>query len=135
MTQYYEKPVISKLENSLMNKYGQSGPAAGRVRTAIDGATIDNLVMTFGSPLFVYSEKTLRRRCRQLHNAFATRYPNVLSAWSYKTNYLKAICAILHQEGSTAVLSLIAPISTGERQSSRCMPKANRWKSRLTLRR
>lgn len=98
----YERPTIKKLEASLMNKFGQGGMSSQHVRTAIDGVGIDELVEQYGSPLFVFSERSLRRRARQVRDAFATRYPNVVCGWSYKTNYMKAICAILHQEGSIA---------------------------------
>ncbi|NRA39049.1 MAG: alanine racemase, partial [Planctomycetes bacterium] len=55
-----------------------------------------------GSPLFVYSEKTLRHKIREVRDAFQQRYHKACLAWSYKTNYLSAICAIMHQEGSWA---------------------------------
>jgi diaminopimelate decarboxylase len=55
-----------------------------------------------GSPLFVISEKQLRENARALLRAFRTRYPRVRYGWSYKTNYLNAVCAILHQEGAWA---------------------------------
>jgi diaminopimelate decarboxylase len=102
MTEVYEKPVITKLQNSFMNKFSQSGLGVQRVREAIEGVSIDELTENFGSPLFVYSERALRRKVRQVRNAFATRYQNVVFGWSYKTNYLKAVCAIMHQEGSIA---------------------------------
>jgi diaminopimelate decarboxylase len=44
----------------------------------------------------------LRHRYRTIQQAFSTRYPNVTFAWSYKTNHLQAICAVLHQEGAIA---------------------------------
>ena len=70
---------------------------------AIDSVPVTALVEQAGeTPLFVYSERTLRRKYRQMHSAFTTRYPNVVFGWSYKTNYLKAICAIMHQEGAAA---------------------------------
>lgn len=72
------------------------------VRESIDGVPIASLVSRFGSPLFVYSERGLRKRYRQFYDSFASRYEPVEFAWSYKTNYLKAICSILHQEGATA---------------------------------
>lgn len=98
----YEAPVIQKLRGGLTNKFG-SGPALGRkVRKKIDGVTIDELVGNYGSPLFVYSEHRLRKQYRDVYAAFARRYPNVQFGWSYKTNYLNAICAIMHQEGSWA---------------------------------
>jgi diaminopimelate decarboxylase len=98
----YEKPVIKKLQGGLMNKFGRSPAYARKVREEIDGVPVAKLVEQFGSPLFVYSEKTLRYRYRQMHTAFSTRYPNVAFGWSYKTNYLQAICALMHREGALA---------------------------------
>jgi diaminopimelate decarboxylase len=102
MKRPYERPVIKKLEASFLNKFGTSTQGTQRVRKDIDGATIDELVSQYGSPLFVYSERNLRQKYRQFHTAFSTRYPDVAFGWSYKTNYLKAICAILHNEGALA---------------------------------
>jgi diaminopimelate decarboxylase len=98
----YEKPVIQKLKTGMMNKYGSSPLYARKKRDNIDGAAIKDLVEKFGSPLFVYSEATLRARYKSLYQSFSTRYPNVQFGWSYKTNYLKAICSTLHQEGAIA---------------------------------
>ncbi len=102
MKKPYEKPVITKVETGLMNKFGNAPYYARKVRTAIDGVSIDALVQQFGSPLFVLSERQLRENYRKLHRAFASRYPNVQFGWSYKTNYLQAVCAVLHQEGAFA---------------------------------
>lgn len=55
-----------------------------------------------GSPLFVLSERTIRQTYRRALRASTMRYPKVQFAWSYKTNYLDAICNIFHQEGSWA---------------------------------
>jgi diaminopimelate decarboxylase len=85
-----------------MNKFGKSPLYMRKIRTEIDGISIDELVNKFGSPLFVISEKKLRQQYRKIYNAFASRYPNVKFGWSYKTNYLKAVCAVLHQEGAIA---------------------------------
>ncbi len=98
----YEKPVILRLETGYLNKFGSSPMYVRRVRKEIDGATIDSLVERFGSPLFVFSERTLREKYREVHDAFSTRYPNVVQAWSYKTNYLRAICSVFHDEGALA---------------------------------
>ena len=62
----YEKPVINKLRSGLMNKFGWSPAYARKVRTNIDGVSIDDLVERYGSPLFVYSERTARQRYRQM---------------------------------------------------------------------
>ena len=103
MKKTYEKPVIFKLKTGLMNKFGKFAPAyRKKVRKEIEGVPIEELVERFGSPLFVFSERKLRQRFREIKNAFTLRYPNVEFSWSYKTNYLDAICAILHSEGETA---------------------------------
>jgi len=68
----------------------------------IDGVEIAPLLEQYGSPLFIVSENTLRENVRRLRRAFATRWPRIRHGWSYKTNYLGAICNILHQEDSWA---------------------------------
>jgi diaminopimelate decarboxylase len=100
MKQPYEKPVIFKLQSGLMNKFGPS--YLKRVRDKIDGVSVSRLVEGFGSPLFVFSERKIRRQYRYIYELFSSRYPNVHFGWSYKTNYLDAICSILHQEGAWA---------------------------------
>lgn len=102
--QTYEKPVIHPLHSGLINKFAGATPTQSRVKSAIAGVSVDALVAQYGSPLFVYSERTIRRQFRTIRNAFANRYPDVTFGWSYKTNYLKAICAIFHQEGAMAEL-------------------------------
>jgi len=102
MKKVYEKPVINKITVGLANKVGGKAYLSRRIRTDIDGVPIDKLVEKYGSPLFVFSERKLRNNFRRFKQAFESRYPNVEFTWSYKTNYLKAICAILHQEGETA---------------------------------
>jgi len=101
MTEQYEKPVITLLKSGLMNKFGTL-VGLQKIRKDIDGVLIEELVNKYGSPLFVFSEKKLREKFREFKNAFSLRYPNVEFSWSYKTNYLDAICAILHSEGETA---------------------------------
>ncbi|MFN3077293.1 MAG: diaminopimelate decarboxylase [Alphaproteobacteria bacterium] len=98
----YERPMIQKLHAGQMNNFGGGLYYKRKVRSDIDGVPIAALTEKFGSPLFVFSERTLRRRLRLVRDAFTTRYPNVVFGWSYKTNYLSAICAICHQEGALA---------------------------------
>ncbi|MBD1391549.1 type III PLP-dependent enzyme domain-containing protein [Mucilaginibacter glaciei] len=94
----YERPFIKKLNAGVMNKFAtgnQSNPV-----TEIDGVPVKKLITEHGSPLFVLSEKKIRRNYRAALRAFDTRYPKVQFAWSYKTNYLNAVCNVFHQEGS-----------------------------------
>ncbi len=96
----YEKPVIIKVESSL-SKAGVPAPKQ-KIRREIAGVSIDEMVKRFGSPLFIFDEADIRRRYRRAYEAFSSRYPNVQFGWSYKTNYLKAICAVFHDEGAIA---------------------------------
>lgn len=102
MKKQYEKPAITRLQTGYMNKFGSSPYYTRKVRTDIDGVAINDLVEAHGSPLFVFSERKIRERFREVSTAFTTRYPNITFGWSYKTNYLPAICAIYHQEGAIA---------------------------------
>jgi len=102
MSKSYEKPVILKVQTGMMNKYGASPFYNRKVIENIDGVKVSDLTEEFGSPLFVFSEIQLREKYRNLHNIYSTHYPNVKFGWSYKTNYLAAICAVMHQEGSFA---------------------------------
>jgi len=60
------------------------------------------MMAQYGSPLFVLSERTMRNNYQNAVRAFTTRYPKVQFAWSYKTNYIDAVCNVFHQEGSWA---------------------------------
>jgi len=96
----YERPIIVRHSLAGMNKFGAT-PAI-RPITQIDGVGIGELVETYGSPLFVFSERSLRERVRELRAQVGRRLPSFDIAWSYKTNYLSAICKVFHQEGSLA---------------------------------
>jgi len=96
----YEKPVITKHHSGMMNKFGSSPITTPK--TEIDGVPVKNLMEQYGSPLFVLSEKQIRSNFKNAMRIFKNRYPKVQFAWSYKTNYLSAVCSIYHQEGSWA---------------------------------
>jgi diaminopimelate decarboxylase len=97
----YERPIIRRHQMGLMNKFGRASTGM-RPQTHIEGVSIERLVTEFGSPLFVYSHQSLIDRYRELRDSFARRYPKVRLAWSYKTNYLDAICRAFHREGAFA---------------------------------
>lgn len=97
----YEKPIITRHSPYALSK--QAGMVFDTITfKEIDGFSVEGLLNKFGSPLYVISEKTLRDRYRAFHEAFTSRYPDTVVAYSYKTNYLSAICAILKQEGAWA---------------------------------
>ncbi len=96
----YERPVINRIQSGLPDKFGAQFRMESK--THIEGHAVANLLNEHGSPLYVVSETTIRDTYRELMQAFTTRYPRVQAAWSYKTNYLDAVCAIYHSEGSWA---------------------------------
>ena len=96
----YERPIITPLNTGMSNKFGTK--TEYRPMTHIDHVAVKDLINDYGSPLFVYSERKIRENIRNAKRVFETRYPKVQFAWSYKTNYLDAICKVFHQEGSWA---------------------------------
>ncbi len=96
----YERPFIQKLNVGTMNKFGTKTEYAPV--THIEGVPVKRLIAEYGSPVFVISEKQIRKNYKDAVRAFKTRYPKVQFAWSYKTNYNSAVCNIFHQEGAWA---------------------------------
>ncbi len=97
----YIKPVIKKVSFADTAKFKSEHLKTSSIKK-IEGLSVRDLVGAYGSPLYVVSENTLRRCYRELSEAFTKRYPRTTIAYSYKTNYLSSICAILHQEGAWA---------------------------------
>lgn len=100
MKKIFERPIISRIQTGMPSKIGlktEYTPIKD-----IDGAPVKDLLQEYGSPLYVISEKTIRSVYREAHTAFSSRYPKVQFAWSYKTNYMDAVCQVYHQEGSWA---------------------------------
>jgi diaminopimelate decarboxylase len=96
----FERPYIKKLQAGMPSKFGMK-PRMEPI-THIDDNGVADMIGEFGSPLFVISEKTIRETYKKAKHAFTTRYPKVQFAWSYKTNYLDAVCRVFHSEGSWA---------------------------------
>lgn len=97
----YVKPTILKIENLTVGKAGV--PAIRqKIRKEVAGVPVEELLEKYGSPLFVFSEKTIRDTYQKAYQAFSSRYPDVQFGWSYKTNYLNAICSVFHSEGAIA---------------------------------
>ena len=97
----YQKPTINRVDFSLASKYG-SPYKTQKIKSEIDGFDVHQLVKEYGSPLFVFSKKEIEKKYTQFKDAFSSRYPDVTFFWSYKTNYLDAICRLFHELGSKA---------------------------------
>lgn len=92
--------MIVQQQAGYMNKFGSN--IMDDYLEEIDGVSIEKLVKEHGSPLFVFSERTIRTNYQDMYNAFASHYGNFVFSWSYKTNYLGAICNVFHSEGAIA---------------------------------
>lgn len=100
MKRVYQKPTIVKIKEGMPSKFGKKKYL--EPITEIDGINVEQIIEKYGSPVYVVSEKTIRENYKKAHQSFSTRYPKVQFAWSYKTNYLDAVCNIFHQEGAWA---------------------------------
>ena len=98
--QFYERPLITEIHVGTQGNYGMQNQL--RIIDNIDNVLVKDIIKEHGSPVFVVSEQTIRKTMDEAKKAFTTRYPKVQFAWSYKTNYLDAICQIYHSEGSWA---------------------------------
>lgn len=100
MKKSYTAPYIERNSAGNLNKYAHT--TVVRHQDNIDNVPIRDLIEAHGSPLFVFSEKQIRRTYRRLRDTIRIHYPLADITWSYKTNYLSAICNIFHQEGAPA---------------------------------
>jgi diaminopimelate decarboxylase len=108
----------------LMYKFGRAATGM-KPQTHVDGVSLESLVAEHGSPLYVYSQRTLVEKYRELRDAFVRRYPKVRLAWSYKTNYLDAICKTFHKEGSFA--EVVSPFEYDKALHNGVSPEKIHW--------
>lgn len=100
MKKKYTAPYIERNSAGNMNKFAYSSVISHQDN--IDGVAVKSLIEAHGSPLFVFSETKIRKTYRRLVDSIKMQYPNSEVSWSYKTNYLGAICSIFHSEGAKA---------------------------------
>ncbi|MCZ6604396.1 MAG: hypothetical protein O7A03_04555, partial [Alphaproteobacteria bacterium] len=93
----YQPPRIDPLTFTAVSKHLVADVLPGTAFDEQYDAT--DLMGRFGSPLFVVSEAVLREQFRAFKNTFSADGIDTRVAYSYKTNYLPAICSILHEEG------------------------------------
>jgi diaminopimelate decarboxylase len=96
----YERPLLEPLTFTTVSKHLAADVSAnGQLEEPFSA---EALLGAYGSPLFVVSERALRRLYRDFRQAFTEVGIETRVAYSYKTNYLPAICSILHEEGAWA---------------------------------
>jgi diaminopimelate decarboxylase len=65
----------------------------------IGGCDTTALAEEFGTPLYVFDESSLRRRCVEFKTEFGNRYPDVTVCYSAKAFTNKAVLLIIKEEG------------------------------------
>lgn len=100
MKKNYTAPYIERNTSGSTNKFAHRSVLS--YVDNIDHVPVATLIRRHGSPLFVFSERQIRRTYRHLTDIIQMHYPNSEISWSYKTNYLGAVCSIYHQEGARA---------------------------------
>lgn len=96
----FERPIIKKVNAGMPGKFGMK--TGFEILSSIEGIPIKDMLKQYGSPLYIISEQTIREKYRKTLEIFKSRYPKVQFSWSYKTNYLDAVCRVFHNEGSWA---------------------------------
>lgn len=56
----------------------------------------------YGSPFYLMFPEKYRKHINNFVRAFKTRYPNIIAGYSFKTNYVPALCRIAQEEGCYA---------------------------------
>jgi diaminopimelate decarboxylase len=96
----YDRPLIRRHVVGYPGKGGM--PNVLKVIREIDGVRVLDLIKEYGTPIFVISESSLRTAYRRLLKAMGFYFSKPALAWSYKTNWIRAVCAVFHQEGAWA---------------------------------
>jgi len=96
----YEPPRLEPLTTSAVTKQLASEVLAEA--DFVGSYDVQSLLREYGWPLFVISEEMLRKLYRDFYGHFSGPGINTRIAYSYKTNYLPAVCAIMHEEGAWA---------------------------------
>ncbi len=78
------KPITTKVNNN------------GNIE--IGGCDLVDLANTYGTPLYIYDEQTIRSICKSYQDAFKD-YPHINMMFASKAFMTKAICKIMLQEG------------------------------------
>ncbi len=70
--------------------------------STIDHQTLNAIGQSYGETFYLLDTDQYATNFRELHEAFASRYPKFAIAYSYKTNYIPAVCKRLNELGGYA---------------------------------
>jgi diaminopimelate decarboxylase len=96
----YKPPLLRQLSVGPMGKHD-----VVKVKSVSGDIVIpdlDELLQDYGSPLFIVYEELLRSLYNDFLEYFSSSNLDTRIAYSYKTNYLPAVCSVFAQEGAFA---------------------------------
>lgn len=68
----------------------------------IDFNYLDRLAQKYGTPFYLMNGGTYLRNIESFKSAFLSKYPKLVVGYSFKTNYIPALCKIAMREGCYA---------------------------------
>lgn len=68
----------------------------------IDFNFLDRLAQKYGTPFYLMNGSTYLRNIESFKSAFLSKYPKLVVGYSFKTNYIPALCKIAMSEGCYA---------------------------------
>lgn len=68
----------------------------------LNAQLLETLAQAYGSSFYLLNSNGFRQNFAELTQAFRSIYPNFRIAYSYKTNYIPALCKIIHELGGYA---------------------------------
>jgi len=96
----YEAPNIELIQINTIGKHSILNMNTSAVFEEVED--VEKLIQEYGSPLWLLSEDKLRKKYREFKKTFTEDGIQTIIGYSYKTNYLPAICSILREEGAYA---------------------------------
>ena len=96
----YKAPSIELIQISTIGKHSILNMDTSSVFEEVED--VEKLLIEYGSPLFLLSENKLREKYKLFKEAFTEEGIETIIGYSYKTNYLPALCSILKEEGAWA---------------------------------
>ena len=89
-----QKEVVKAVREIVQDKQAQS--------ISLDSSALKHMERRFGSAFYLLDMGRFRSNLLELKSAFAAIYPNFNIAYSYKTNYIPALCRIVDELGGYA---------------------------------
>ncbi len=84
---------------SLLPIFPETAAVTPANHLSIGGIDAVDLAKQYGTPLYVFDERTLRDQCRRYKHEFSSRYPNVMVLYASKAFINRVLVRIVAEEG------------------------------------